>query len=682
MRYKTTDAPRYFHIQHKPPTREIQCKPVKAYLKVLICVLLSALVYIPIIVSARPVRVGDGSEYYAMAVSWTETHRPYMTAPAWVYYDQLYRSNAIPGISSGEELKNFSPLLVRGDSQDFNHFWFYSLGAAVLVEIGDYSGVTIPVHTGFMLLHFLLLAGLLYTCWQYFGWHGLVGAIVLTGLSPALWYVDKVHTEFFTYCLTSIAVVFFIKKQFSASALFLALAGTQNLSFAVISLAVLGYGIGRPLKTKVKLTDALLSAGTLIVITLHPLYYLIRFGVVDPQFLAEAAAIGTNLPRFYIWFLDPDLGLLPNWPLSILLAVFAMWWFVKNWKQTRIREYLFFCLVFVSVSLLAKSSTINLNSGASPGLARYATWYIALFFPAILALIYAAEKTDLRLSLLILLFVLAGFFSARNYWPWTTNTAHCHPSAASYWVQKNLPWLYDPPPEVFAERYGGVCEIITARKNTAVIGPDCRKVLILNPTAQPEYTITGAAGCGYDFTRLSGVIESRFVGGELKSGTPYQHLTAQDVSTHRIDPIPGEWYSFGYGQSLSAGVVINPGGWSVLDETGVWTVGSTSTLQIPCPVSSAMPTAIELEVEPFLADTHTFVSTSLEINRQQVWAGILEKNRLIHFDLSAGACQPGYMMTMRISIDNPISRARLGISGDLSKLGIKLVRVRYLPAIE
>ncbi|MCK9912270.1 hypothetical protein MXD81_24160, partial [Microbacteriaceae bacterium K1510] len=48
-------------------------------------------------------------------------------------------------------------------------------------------------------------------------------------------------------------------------------------------------------------------------------YYFARYGVVTPQVLAGGATPGLYLNIWYIWLIDPDIGLFPNWPFGLLL---------------------------------------------------------------------------------------------------------------------------------------------------------------------------------------------------------------------------------------------------------------------------------------------------------------------------------------------------------------------------
>jgi hypothetical protein len=84
--------------------------------------------------------------------------------------------------------------------------------------------------------------------------------------------------------------------------------------------------------------------------------------------LAGGASLGSNLSTFYIWILDPDLGLLPNWPIGVLFILTAA--LLTKWGRDSTGEggdkpfYLFLTAFFV-INFYAHSSTLNLNSGDS-----------------------------------------------------------------------------------------------------------------------------------------------------------------------------------------------------------------------------------------------------------------------------------------------------------------------------
>ncbi len=645
----------------------------------LVCIFISICVYIPFLFFTQPVRVGDGSEYYAMAVAWSETHRPFMTETGWKYYDQLYRSNAIPGISGTESLRGFAPELTTNGGQDFPHFWFYSLGAAVIAEMADYAGINIPIHNPFLLWHCALLALLLVIAMREYGWRGLLAALLLTFLSPAFWYLDKVHTEFFTFTLTTSAVILFTRRKYLPAALLLALTATQNISFSLISVFVLGLWIYTKRNSRWKTWEIVQSLAVLLINALHPAYYLLRHGALSPQFLSGGAQTGLNLSRFWIWWLDPDVGLLPNWWFGVLIIILALIiGFQRKWKFAGVRLWILLIFVYLTVSLLAQSSTVNLNSGASPGPSRYVVWYLALFFPALLLLLQSAGKTHLSTMAFVLVVLLAGSYSMRHFLPSLVGVAHCQPSTSSYWIQKNLPWLYDPPLEIFAERYGGACEPILSIKNIAVIGPDCRKVLVLNHRDDAPFTITGASGCRLDFEQISKLVTTKLDSATWPEDGVYYRLSREETSTNVFSPQTGIDYPLAFANTLTQAVGADYRSWGLFEDWGVWTVGETSTLIVPCPKDVHTISNLEVMVQPFVTDTHPAVTASIQIDGQQAWSGTLTGPQTISLSLQADTCKSNDNMTMRIVVDNPLSRANLGISGDNRKLGIGFIRLRFL----
>lgn len=654
----------------------------RAPLKYLLAVLLAFCIYIPFFFFTQPVRVGDGSEYYAMGVAWAETHRPYMTETGWDHYALLYQSNAIPGINSSQQLREFSPRLTTTQGQDFNHFWFYSLSAALIAELGDYSGIDIPLHTAFLILHCLLLTALLVAAFHFYGWQGLFAALILTLLSPVFWYLDKVHTEFFTFILTSLAVLFFLKHRFFASALWLALAATQNISFILISLYVLAWGIHQHGRGKYTLADILLIGANLMVNAMHPLYYLLRYGVPSPQFLSGSAQAGLHLSRFWIWLLDPDVGLLPNWWFSVVILLLALIIAIKRqWRFAALPGWLAFTLVFLVVNLVAQSSTINLNSGASAGPSRYALWYLCLFLPALLLIVRASRNhfwITLGLSSLGLVCV---WYSVVYFLPVNGGTAHCQPSALSWWLQKNLPGLYNPPAEIFTERYGGLCEGIAARETFAVIGPDCHKIYLSGMNGSDEILVTGAASCALDLDRMEQAIYQKVNSGEWSGGDGFYRFQTDENTDWKFVPLMEKDYLFAAGNSLTQSIGSRYRQWGLLEEWGFWSVGKRSTLEIPCPAYAAasdLPSYLELGLEPFVQEDHPAVLASIELDGQTSWSGKLTAPQVIRLSLPQGACAQRDELTMRIFVTDPISRAALGISGDMRRLGVGLQRLRYL----
>lgn len=178
-----------------------------------------------------PTRVGDGSEYYAMYFAWKDTFRPFMTEPSWSEVGRLADSESIRYFVPLEFLKNAFPALKLGSTADFNHFWFYSFLAALISNFFSLLGIKLSPHISFLILHLIMFLFPCILARRYFGCPGLLAVLLLTFFSPILWFIDKVHTEFFTYCLSLSAVIFSLRQKYITAAFFLSIASTQNISF-------------------------------------------------------------------------------------------------------------------------------------------------------------------------------------------------------------------------------------------------------------------------------------------------------------------------------------------------------------------------------------------------------------------------------------------------------------------
>ncbi|MCK9911223.1 hypothetical protein MXD81_18880, partial [Microbacteriaceae bacterium K1510] len=83
-------------------------------------------------------------------------------------------------------------------------------------------------HSSFVALHAILFLVLLAIAAECHGWKGFVAVLLLTLGSPIAWYANKVHSEFFTICLTLAGIILAMRNQLIGGALVMAMAATQN----------------------------------------------------------------------------------------------------------------------------------------------------------------------------------------------------------------------------------------------------------------------------------------------------------------------------------------------------------------------------------------------------------------------------------------------------------------------
>lgn len=611
-------------------------------------------------------RVGDGSEYYAMYLSWQETLRPYMTEKVYQAYAKFMASGQVPGLVSRTQLENAFPALRLGTTSDFNHFWLFSFLAFVIGKLASLLQIEIRLHTSFILLHFILLSTTILLAYRFYKWPGVATVLIMTFASPIFWFIDKAHTEFFTYCLVLSSVILLLQERFFAAAFFQALAATQNPSFAIIAAFILLLSLVRQPSRTYGLFELILAGLIGLLVLLHPAYYFFRFGVVTPQLLAGGATLGGNLSSFHVWLFDPDVGLLPNWPIGTLCLLLAALFFLINPRRfTWSRQVLgitAFILFYLLVNLYAHSSTTNINSGATPGLSRYSLWYLPLAFPFFIYVIARLSERLVAASAVALAFCALAMLSLYQNAPIRVES-YTKPGYLSMLVQNRLPWLYDPPHEVFMERYTPFGEAVHLKAMLMAVGPDCRKALVI-PFGD-RHTVASPSHCFLDNQKLK-ILASGLI-GKMKH-PDYISLSDEQVKEARLTINIGHLYKVGLDQP---GNFVLRSGWSGAEAWGVWSEGAQAMLALPCDDTLFNAKEMYLGFRVFEKQTLTVK----ELDGTVLWSGkVAGAATSVKFNTRRENCRNGQYAIL-LDISDPTSPSDLGPSNDRRKLGIGLSEV-------
>lgn len=610
-----------------------------------------------------PLRVGDGSEYYALFLAIKDDRHLWMTGRAFGLYDALFSTQSIPELVPVQVLHDSFPALRLGATADFNHFWIYSLLAAAIARAGDVVGLALSPHHAFVTLHLLLTLCAVWLAQALYGWRGAVAALALLLLSPMVWYFDKVHSEQFTVCLVLAAVMLAQARYLAWGAACLALASTQNPSFAIVALALLIWRVAAAPRAPLRFWELCAIVGTVLFALLHPAYYYFRHGVLTPQLLAGGAELGGNMRSFSVWLVDPDVGLLPNWPMSLVLLLIGAGLWVAKRRQLRIDWPLTLFIAGVTVvNLFAQSSTTNINSGATPGLARYALWYIPLFFP--LALQLVTWLSSLALPAKVLGIAAGVTYLVLNAWAYDPRSGedYTHPSAASKFVQTYLPALYDPPVEVFQERFSKLSESPASMRTLAIVGPSCDKLLLI---PGPDHSlIDNSSKCLLDHDKIRALAEG---------------LSLQDTRIRYIRlPTKGRDFSMtldrAYPTSLGrTGAVMLGGGWHGLEDWGTWAAERTADLNIPCPRDIGA-FRVTLTLSAFNEDR----DASIVAANQTLWSGKVTASSPTDVTLTVKPDQcAGGVAQITLVTDTMAVPKTLGISNDERALSVGLAQIAY-----
>lgn len=619
-------------------------------------------------------RVGDGAEYYGLYLAFEETMRPWLTTPAFLEYENLVREGRIGGLVSSELLQNAFPALRIGATADFNHFWLYSFLAYSIAKLLGLVGLQLSPHSAFIALHWFLFSVTVCVGLRFYGWKGVAVVVGLTAGSPMLWFVNKVHTEFFTYCLGLASVIFVLRAKYIPAALCMAVASTQNPSFGLLAALLLLIRASVQSREQYAFLDVLGIVWTVLLAFIHPVYYFFRYGVPTPQLLAGGAEVGANLRNSYIWILDPDVGLFPNWPLGLLTCGVAL---VATSAMRRAGRFQFnfvvavFYVAYLGASLFAQSSTTNLNSGATIGVARYALWYVPLFFPLAIVVFdwvkserWMAVASVVSFGGLFLLNVIDSFPSRVEQ--------YSNPSRFSYFLQRHFSSIYDSPSEIYLERYSGLGEAGVYKAGLqGVVGPDCRKVLVL--PGRDRSHVSAPAQCGFDLGKLAEQFRL------IQSAVPtVRYVLLDDEFVSRVKFTPAMNHSY-FLKAGGDGSGVLGGGWFPHEDWGVWSSGSNAEVFFPCETSSesGLRRVIYITVVGFTHGMRSATDVEIVAEKSALWSGKLDNvAREIKLLVPETECANG-LARVRLLVRNPESPMEAGLSADPRELGVGFVRFRY-----
>ena len=363
-------------------------------------------------------------------------------------------------VGDGSEYVHLASRLASGHlpgAGESRHFIFYPALAAPLIRLG------FAPTTAFTMLNGLLLVAGAYAAASRLHWTWC--AIVFIG--PVLWWLDKPHTEPFTFAMYAVAFALVDSAPWWSLAAAGA-AATQNPGNGLL-LGVLGAAAVAQRPTLLKDRRFWLGlAGGLALASLHPAYYLARLGSITP--LTAAADVRLVTLREYLTVLiDPNVGLLPQVPIfAAAVLAGAILLLFRAPRRLAAPGVVAAACSALWLAFVAASAT-NVNHGGTPGMSRYATWFIPLAIPLF-------QQLDRVLGRRVF-WVAAPALASAALGIWMFNPARAEAAGrptrfASYlWTQH--PALDNPLPEIFAERMRGLDE-----NWLPVATAGCEKVLL------------------------------------------------------------------------------------------------------------------------------------------------------------------------------------------------------------
>jgi len=411
------------------------------------------------LIAGSPQRlVGDGREYLAQAIEFASFRGP------------AFRPGDIPHIQA--ELARFDPGLANWDiwsstvadvnrGRVFLHFWFYAFLAAPGVWVTNVLGL--PPTIAFTVLNLMLLAAALWVAYPRAG----AAACVLLFAGPIVWWIDKAHTEAFTFALLTIAFALMREQPWWAM-LAAGLASTQNPPIAILVPIVFAAGVARDTSRWRDRRMIAGAAGAIALALLHPVYTYTHHGTWS-LLLEQTRSEAPTFQALSAVVLDPTLGLIGNYPLYLVVVAAGLVALVRHTRNLIVEDVIIPGVV-AAVFLVSFSRTTNAHHGGTPSLSRYALWLVPLAVPLLSGLRQRGGNVWPRF--LWSAAVLSAVVSLIAFRPSVPQNSR-EPTWLATFLWTRVPAWNNPLPEVFIETQLQVDEM---RVPVATSG--CEKVLL------------------------------------------------------------------------------------------------------------------------------------------------------------------------------------------------------------
>ena len=377
----------------------------------------------------KPTMAGDGPEYASMLESLADHGSPEQRTSDADRLGVIFRRHdiVVPHAHDGFLVDS------RGRWYSY-HFWAYPLAAVpakLLLRAFGKDEFLAFFATNLILLGTAVVAALRASALS-FGRRGLFAA--LAALSPVLWYVPWPHAEVFIWSFVVMGLAFLHRRGWAA--LCFAVASLQAPPIAVIAWVPLALALRE--RRPADAARAFLGA---LPTLLPSVFFFLHFGHPNP-----IAASGLASPRFitfgrfWSFFFDLDQGLALHAPATFVLGLVGVIALARRRRQV---EGLVLTAALLVMAVLATSG-VNWNGGCC-GVLRYCVWVLPV-------LAWLAAKWAPARPWTYVAGALVVGAQLSHLGPRITEDDSLEHNATAHWVLSNAPGLWNPEPEIFAER--------------------------------------------------------------------------------------------------------------------------------------------------------------------------------------------------------------------------------------
>jgi hypothetical protein len=399
--------------------------------------ILASIFFITISLTLIPTRAGDAYEYLGMTVSFANHGTAQLTQQD--IDVRAHLSKSMPGHwwdMPPEYYHSGYYHALNGREYSF-HFWGYSLLCALPYLLLNAVGMN-PLKA-FQVTNALLFLFLLW--WILFraklSDRSKLWLILVTLVSPVLFYLPWCHPEVYSFVFLLIGLIELMSERAISASYFIAIASLQNPPILLVNGVLF---LGEFFKTRKVDRKLLFIAGSFLVAAIPFLFYWIyyrKFSLIAGTFASTDAI---TVRKICGLFFDLNFGLVVYVPMLLLLLV---WLIYKRNLWAIVGTVLL-------ISMATVSATQQNWNGGMMYIHRYCILLLPILIVATLPFIgELKQRSFLIISFLYLLTTETVLITCYiNY----DDCNYIRFSPLAQFAMATAPSLYNPPPEVFAER--------------------------------------------------------------------------------------------------------------------------------------------------------------------------------------------------------------------------------------
>ncbi|MFW5803870.1 MAG: hypothetical protein ACOCWG_01410, partial [bacterium] len=405
----------------------------------------------------NPIVPGDGVEYVFMQESWNNHFSPDIRTEDLNSSLKILQKNDIydpygylTGLKgffkeSKDPLSQYWGVFKSYSGKHYcYHFWFYSLlnvPARKILSFFHFNELKSFQITNILLLILVLIyiiSGSKLNELEKFL------AIILFTISANLWYLRWPHPEVFSSVTLFFSILFLHDRRYLFSILIAAIGSFQNPPIAfIIPFVILKYYMDNGFDIK----KILLLSLTGLTCLYPSIFYYFHFKV--PNLIIYSSYVNKdflNIRRFSSLFFDLNQGMIISLP--IILPVFIIIVLQKLVHVRKLSFNMFYPLLLIAMAIPSIQQA-NWNMGESV-IVRYALWLsVIIMFYFIKEFNWYLLKNKVLMTLVIISqIIIVSIYEIHNPKLWK----YVELNKVSKFIFTNFPALYNPEPEIFAER--------------------------------------------------------------------------------------------------------------------------------------------------------------------------------------------------------------------------------------